>query len=66
MGGKGSIIGSVIGILFIGFLGNGFTFFGIDNSYTQNIISGIILMIALSADILNERGVRLWKRKQAK
>ncbi len=66
MGGKGSIIGSVIGILFIGFLGNGFTFFGIDNSYTQNIISGIILMIALCADILNERGVKLWKRKQAK
>jgi ribose/xylose/arabinose/galactoside ABC-type transport system permease subunit len=66
IGGSGSIIGSVIGILFIGFLGNGFTFIGIDNSYTQNIISGIILMIALSFDILKERGVKLWKRKQAK
>lgn len=64
VGGKGSIIGSVIGILFIGFLGNGFTFLGIDNSYTQNIISGIILMVALSVDILSQRGgVKLWKRK---
>jgi ribose transport system permease protein len=64
IGGKGSIIGSVIGILFIGFLGNGFTFLGIDNSYTQNIISGIILMVALSVDILSQKGgVKLWKRK---
>lgn len=61
-GGKGSVFGTVIGVLFIAFLGNGFTFLGIDNSYTQNIISGIILIFALSMDILRERGVRLWKR----
>lgn len=56
MGGKGTIIGSVIGILFIGFLNNGFTFMGLDNVYTQKIISGCILVAALVIDVIRERG----------
>ena len=63
LGGKGTVFGSVIGILFIGFLKNGFTFMGIDNVYTQKIISGIILVAALIFDVMKERGALRWKKK---
>lgn len=63
MGGKGTIIGSVIGILFLGFLKNGFTFMGLDNVYTQKIISGIILVAALVIDVIRERGGLQWKKR---
>ena len=62
-GGKGTIVASVIGILFIGFLQNGFTFMGMDNVYTQKIISGIILVIALTIDVVRERRGLTWKKK---
>ncbi len=62
LGGKGSVTGTVIGFLFIGFMASGFTFLGM-NQYTQWVITGVILLAALAADVLGERGVRLWKRK---
>ena len=62
LGGKGSIWSSVIGFLFIGFMGSGFTFLGLDQ-YFQWIIMGIILVCALAIDVANERGLKLWKRK---
>ena len=62
LGGRGSIWGSVIGFLFIGFMSAGFTFLGL-NQYTQWIIMGVILVIALAIDVANEKGVKLWKRK---
>ncbi len=56
LGGKGSIWGTVVGFVFIGFLTSGFLFMGM-STYTQWIIEGIILIGALSIDIyLRERG----------
>ncbi len=62
LGGKGSVWGTVVGFLFIGFMSSGFTFLRFDQ-YTQWIVMGVILIIALAIDVLSERGVKLWKRK---
>ena len=63
-GGRGTIWGSVIGFLFIGFLSAGFTFMGM-STYTRWIIEGVILVAALGFDVFSEKGgkIRLWKRK---
>jgi ribose transport system permease protein len=46
-GGKGSILGTVVGCLFLTFMTNGFNLIGI-SSYWQQIFKGIILIIAIS------------------
>lgn len=61
LGGKGSIWGTVVGFLFIGFMSTGFTFLSLDQ-YTQWIIMGVILITALSIDVFSERGGKLWKK----
>jgi ribose transport system permease protein len=50
LGGKGSIWGTVIGFVFIGFLTSGFMFMGM-STYIQWVIEGVILIAALSFDI---------------
>lgn len=62
LGGKGSIWGTVVGFLFIGFMSSGFTFLAF-SQYTQWIIMGVILIAALAIDVFSERGGKLWKRK---
>ncbi len=62
LGGKGSVWGTVVGFLFIGFMSSGFTFLNY-SQYTQWIVMGVILIVALAIDVLSERGVKLWKRK---
>ncbi|MGI5935409.1 MAG: ABC transporter permease [Oscillospiraceae bacterium] len=61
LGGKGSIWGTVVGFLFIGFMSSGFTFLAF-NQYMQWIIMGVILLISLAIDVSKERGRKLWKR----
>ena len=55
LGGKGSIWGTVIGFLFIGFMSNGFTFLNF-NQYMQWVVMGIILVIALAIDVYKQKG----------
>lgn len=61
LGGKGSIWGTVVGFLFIGFMSAGFTFLSF-NQYMQWIVMGVILIAALAIDVFSERGGRLWKK----
>lgn len=49
-GGRGSMLKSVLGLLFIYILRNGMTAYRID-SYIQQIILGVILILAIIADI---------------
>lgn len=65
LGGKGSIWGSVVGFLFIGFASSGFTFLGFDQ-YIQWIVMGVILLVALASDVFSERGITIWKSRKAK
>lgn len=61
-GGKGSVWGTIIGVMFYGVLSAGFTQMNL--AETQKwVIMGIIMVAVLSFDALKERGVKLWKRK---
>ena len=61
-GGKGSVWGTIIGVMFYGVLSAGFTQMNL-STYIQWVIMGIIMVIALSLDVLKERGIKLWKKK---
>lgn len=61
-GGKGSVWGTVIGVMFYGVLSAGFTSLSM-SQYLQWMVMGIIMLVALSLDIAKGKGVRLWKRR---
>lgn len=61
-GGKGSVWGTIIGVLFTGILSSALTYLNID-SYLQWVVMGVIMVFALSVDALKGRGVKLWKKK---
>lgn len=58
LGGKGSVWGTVVGFLFIGFMASGFTFLAF-STYMQWIVTGVILLAALAIDVSRNRGGRL-------
>lgn len=53
-GGKGSILGTVIGVLFIGLLGNGMVLLNV-NSYLQDVARGGIILLAVLLGALQEQ-----------
>jgi len=53
-GGRGSVVGTVIGALIIGVIISGFTFLRID-AYFQEMIMGAIIVIAVIADIHRQK-----------
>ena len=61
-GGKGSVWGTIIGVLFYGILSAGFTSLHM-SQYLQWVVMGAIMLFALSLDVLKGKGVKLWKRK---
>ena len=50
-GGRGSIVGSLIGALVFGTVANGMGHLGIDSSW-QLILTGAILLVAVALDVL--------------
>ncbi len=61
-GGKGSVWGTIIGVLFYGVLSAGFTSLHM-SQYLQWVVMGAIMLFALSLDVLRGKGVKLWKKK---
>ena len=53
-GGLGKISGTVIGTLILGIMISGFTFLGVD-AYIQDIVKGVIIVVAVVADQLRRR-----------
>jgi ribose transport system permease protein len=53
-GGEGSVFGAFLGALFMGVLANSLNLLGVD-VYWQNLVTGLILIIAVVFDVLNER-----------
>ncbi len=47
-GGRGSLIGTAIGVLLIGILGNGLNMLGV-SSYWQRVVVGVILIFAIAS-----------------
>ncbi len=54
-GGRGSVLGTVLGVLFIGLLGNGMTLLNV-NPYLQDVARGAIILIAVILGVLQRRG----------
>lgn len=56
-GGRGSVIGTLIGTLIVGVLRNGLTQAGVDNLY-QNIATGVLVILAVTLDQIARRRTR--------
>ena len=54
-GGIGRIAGTVVGTLILGVMTSGFTFLGVD-AYVQDIIKGLIIVVAVMADQYRRKG----------
>jgi len=54
MGGKGNIIGVVLGVLIIGIINNGMSVMGAGPAL-QGIVKGVIIFIAVATDYLRRR-----------
>jgi ribose/xylose/arabinose/galactoside ABC-type transport system permease subunit len=54
-GGKGSIIGAVLGVIIIGTVNNGMSVLGADPA-VQGIVKGVIIITAVATDYLRRRG----------
>jgi ribose transport system permease protein len=53
-GGEGSVLGAFLGALFMGVLANSLNLLGVD-VYWQGLVTGLILIIAVVFDVINER-----------
>jgi inositol transport system permease protein len=53
-GGRGSIVGAMIGMVIFGVIISGFTFLRLD-AYYQEMIKGVIIVVAVIADVYRQR-----------
>jgi fructose transport system permease protein len=56
-GGRGPILGSLVGALIVGVFRNGLTLMGVSSVY-QILVTGILVILAVAADQLSRRGGR--------
>jgi len=56
-GGRGSILGTVIGCLIIGVLNNGLAVLGVSDNW-QLVIKGVVILLAVAIDKMNGRNER--------
>jgi len=57
-GGKGTVWGTVIGVLFIAALLNGMTLLSV-NAYAQQVVRGAVVLIAVMVNVWRDRGTSL-------
>src|SRR5206468_10273021 len=56
-GGRGVILGSLVGALIVGVFRNGLTLMGVSSVY-QVLVTGILVILAVATDQLSRRGGR--------
>jgi len=62
-GGRGSLLGTLLGVLVITLIGNGLVLLGI-NSFFQQVVRGVIIVVAVLANILlTQRNSRVRSKK---
>lgn len=59
-GGQGNIVGTMIGIMILNFIINGFNLLGV-NAYWQMIFMGVVLLIAIGYDAKLRSGIAIFK-----
>jgi ribose/xylose/arabinose/galactoside ABC-type transport system permease subunit len=53
-GGRGSMVGTLLGVLFIGALGNGLVLMGVD-PFMQNVVRGVVILLAVFVNIVSTK-----------
>jgi fructose transport system permease protein len=56
-GGRGSVLGTLVGALIVGVFRNGLTLMGVSSTY-QVLATGILVILAVTADRLSRQGAR--------
>ncbi len=56
-GGKGQLLGTLFGVLIIGVINNGLNLLGV-SSYYQQVVKGLIIMLAVLLDFLRNKAAR--------
>lgn len=56
-GGRGHVLGSLVGALIVGVFRNGLTLMGVSSVY-QVLVTGILVILAVTADQVSQRGAR--------
>ena len=64
-GGEGGVIGTVIGVIFLGVVQNGLTLSDV-STFWQGTVSGGILILAVGLGVLRDRGFSLRQRRAAR
>jgi ribose transport system permease protein len=64
-GGEGGVLGTLVGVLFLGVVQNGLTLSSV-SSFWQGTVSGVILISAVGLGVLRDRGFSLSTRRQAR
>ena len=64
-GGEGGVLGTVIGVVFLGVVQNGLTLSNV-SSFWQGTVSGVILITAVGLGVLRDRGYNLRQRRVAR
>lgn len=54
VGGEGSVVGSVVGVIMLNIINNALVLFNVSVNW-QNLISGLILLLAVTADVLSHK-----------
>ena len=57
-GGRGKVFGTLIGAFIIAVIQNGMNLTGVQ-SYTQKVVLGVVLLLAVLLDMLKKRGWKL-------
>jgi len=56
-GGRGSLTGSLLGVLFISLVSNGLVLLGV-NSQMQNVVRGLLILAAVLLNVVSKRGTK--------
>lgn len=57
-GGRGTVLGTVVGVLFVSVLGNALVLYGV-NSFVQDIVRGAVVLLAVVLSSLQSRSYRV-------
>src|SRR5437763_14786419 len=56
-GGRGSMLGTLLGVVFITVIGNGLVLLGV-NSFLQNVVRGVIIVAAVLVNVIISKRAR--------